>query len=274
MTSDYSDGVPVASYCLSTLAGEVLAERKADTRFYSASTIKLAVLVAAITAVERGELSLEQELISTHTFSSQAGGSFSFEPEEYDVGMAAEGATMTLREVLGRMISVSSNEATNLVVELVGFPAVMTALRACGATDSKMERLIGDITALEQGLTHEVTARDLCRVMGAIVRGEVANDEHTELMLGWLRAQEYPVIGTELSTFAPVPEWGSKSGWVTGIQHDVAFIFPASSVAANSAARQGFLLAICTRAYPEPDAAELIHALTQALLGPLLEPTP
>lgn len=100
LTSDYSDGVPVASYCLSTLAGEVLAERKADTRFYSASTIKLAVLVAAITAVERGELSLEQELISTHTFSSQAGGSFSFEPEEYDVGMAAEGATMTLREYL------------------------------------------------------------------------------------------------------------------------------------------------------------------------------
>ncbi|AJT42699.1 serine hydrolase [Psychromicrobium lacuslunae] len=262
LSSDYSDGVPRLAYCLTTLDGEVLAERNATTKFYSASTIKLAVLVAAITAVEAGELSLDQGLVSRHTFSSQVGGSFSFEPEEYDAGMAAEGLSMSLAEVLGRMISVSSNEATNMVVELLGFPAVMAALRRCGAEDSKMERLIGDIAALEQGLSHEVTARDLCKILQAIVTGKVANATHTELMLGWLRAQQFPLIGRELAALDSDADWGSKSGWVTGIQHDVAFVLPAAA-----APGEGYLLAVCTRAYAEADATETIQTLSRALLA-------
>lgn len=261
ISSDYSDGIPFIAYCLTTLDGELLAERNADSRFYSASTIKLAVLVAAITAVERGELSLQQELISRHTFTSQLGGSFSFEPEEYDAGMAPEGQPMSLQDVLARMISVSSNEATNMVVELLGFPAVMAALAHCGANNSKMERLIGDIAALEQGLSHEVTVGDLCSIMQAIVTGKVANAEHTELMMNWLRAQEFPIIGSELQEIGGA-DWGSKSGWVTGIQHDVAFIFPD-----KAATGMGYLLAVCTRAYAEPDANETIRSLSRALLA-------
>ncbi|XTR53430.1 serine hydrolase [Pseudarthrobacter sp. So.54] len=50
--------------------GTVLAQRDADLPFYSASTIKLGVLVAAIQAVERGTLDLEQPVTAAHTFAS------------------------------------------------------------------------------------------------------------------------------------------------------------------------------------------------------------
>ena len=57
--SDYSDGVPAIAYCLTAMDGTVLAQRDADLPFYSASTIKLGVLVAVIQAVERGALDLD-----------------------------------------------------------------------------------------------------------------------------------------------------------------------------------------------------------------------
>ncbi|WP_104089221.1 serine hydrolase [Arthrobacter sp. GMC3] len=259
LVSDYSDGTPAMSYQLINLAGDVLAQRHADTTFYSASTIKLAVLVAAIQAVEQGQLSLEQQLLSTHTFTSGAPGHrpFSFEPEEYDAGLPQEGSAMSLREVLGRMITVSSNEATNMVVELVGFPAVNAALAFCGAGHSVMERLIGDIEALHAGLSHRVSARDLTRIMHAIVSGRTAGEELTELMMGWLRAQEFHVIGLEIQAADPGADWGSKSGWVTGIQHDVAFVVPRDGHPGD-----GYILAVCTRAYPDADATEAIRTVT------------
>ena len=258
ITSDYSDGVPTISYCLTDMAGQVLAERNAGVTFYSASTIKLAVLVAAMRAVERGELSLDQPVVSTHTFTSGAGSreQFSFDPEEYDAGMPPEGSTTTLGTVLGRMITVSSNEATNLALQLLGFPAVNAALAFCGADESVMERLIGDIDALRAGLTHRVSARDLARIMHTIVTGKAARADLTEMMLGWLRAQEYPVIGTEVQAVASGSGWGSKSGWVTGIQHDVAFVVPPGDPLSA-----GYILAVCTRGYEEADAAEAIRTV-------------
>jgi beta-lactamase class A len=93
ITSDYSDGVPVIAYCLADMRGTVLAERHADLRFYAASTIKLAVLIAVVRAVERGRLSLDQAVAATHTFRSGVGdgAEFSFDPAEYDGGMPPPG---------------------------------------------------------------------------------------------------------------------------------------------------------------------------------------
>lgn len=254
--SDYSDGVPVIGYCLADRTGRVLAERNADTRFYSASTIKLGVLIAVVQAVERGELALDQSVVAATTFNSGAGGRFSFDPEDVDAAMPAAGTALPLHEVLARMVSASSNEATNMAVELVGFDAVNAALQRCGAPDARMERLIGDLEARDAGLTHEVSARDLAMVMGAILSGAVAGPELTALMLQWLSAQEHPVIGAELDATSGGAVWGSKSGWVTGIHHDVAYVLPPG---AHDGA--GYLLAVCTRGFAEQDAAEAIRAV-------------
>ncbi|ALV44412.1 hypothetical protein MB46_01625 [Arthrobacter alpinus] len=264
LTSDYSDGVPTVSFHLTDMSGVVLAERNADVTFYSASTIKLGVLVAAMQAVERGELALDQPVISTHTFPSGvgAGTPFSFDPDDYDEGLPPEGIPTTLHTVLERMIIVSSNEATNLAIELVGFAAINASLAACGATNSFMDRLYGDMDALAAGLTHQVTARDLVKIMHTVLSGRAAGPELTAIMMGWLRAQEYPVIGLEAQALVPECDWGSKSGWVTGIRHDVAFVAPASEApAAGEAPSEGYILAVCTRGYAEDDATEVVRSL-------------
>lgn len=280
LTSDYSDGVPTVSFHLTDMSGTVLAERNPDVRFYSASTIKLGVLVAAMQAVERGELSLDQPVVSTHTFTSGVGANtaFSFDPEDYDEGLPPEGSLTTLRTVLERMIIVSSNEATNLAIELVGFPAINASLATCGATNSFMDRLYGDMDALAAGLTHQVTARDLAKIMHTVLSGRAAGPELTAMMMGWLRAQEYPVIGLEAQALVPECDWGSKSGWVTGIRHDVAFVAPASDASATGKVpSQGYVLAVCTRAYTEDDATEVVRSITamaHAIVNSRLTKTP
>ena len=258
--SDYSDGVPTIAYCLTAMDGTVLAQRDADLSFYSASTIKLGVLVAVIQAVERGALDLAQPVAAAHTFPSGAGGgeTFSFEPGERDAGMPSPGTPMPLRAVLRRMVTVSSNEATNLAVQLVGLPAVNAALAACGAGSSRMDRLIGDIPALRAGLSHQVTARDLTAVVRAIVTGAAAGPELTALMTEWLVAQEFGDLGAELDAAGANAVWGSKSGWVTGIQHDVAFVAPCGGPPSA-----GYVLAVCTRAYDEQDALPAIRSISR-----------
>ncbi|WP_026821015.1 serine hydrolase [Arthrobacter castelli] len=253
--SDYSDGVPAISYCLLDPAGNILASRNAGTGFYAASTMKLAVLVAAVQEVERGGLRLDQQLISQDTFTSAIGGAgdFAFDPEEADPGMPPPGAKVSLNEVLRRMITVSSNEATNMVVELVGLDSINAALRNCGASDSKMERLIGDLPARGAGRTCDVTARDLTAVLHSIITGAAAGPVGTELMLELLRAQQIGIIGP---AFPPGTEWGSKSGWVDGIRHDVAFFQPANGSAVGS-----YVLAVCTRAYQQDEADEAIQSI-------------
>ncbi|XTR51787.1 serine hydrolase [Pseudarthrobacter sp. So.54] len=172
--------------------------------------------------------------------------------------MPSPGTALPLADVLRRMITVSSNEATNLAVELVGLPAVNTALAGCGASSSRMDRLIGDLPALRAGLSHQVTARDLTAVVRAIVTGAAAGPELTGLMTGWLIAQEYGDLGAELDAAGADVRWGSKSGWVTGIQHDVAFVAPRGGPLSA-----GYVLAVCTRAYAEQDALPAIRSISR-----------
>ena len=259
VSSAYSDGVPKMSYLAVDVAGRVLASRRADTVFYSASTIKLAVLIAATRQVDAGQLSLQQPVIVKDRFPSRVpgAGDFVFEPAEVDQGMPRAGSTISLAEALGRMVYASSNSGTNMVLELTGMEAAAEALRLCGAASSRLERLISDHSARDAGFTHETTAGDLARIMHTIVSGTAAGPASTRFMLEQLRRQEHPVIGLALPAGT---DWGSKSGWVDGIHHDVAFI-------GTPGEASSYVLAVCTQGYGQEQAVEAIRSVASAVHG-------
>lgn len=253
-----SDGVPTISFQVTDRNGKVLAEREPDRVFYAASTVKLAVLIAVMRAVDAGELSLDQQLVSTHRFASTVpgGAQFGMEEDEFDDGMPAEGEPISLRLVLWRMIAVSSNEATNLAVGVVGLAAVADALALCGADRSVMQRLICDLSARDAGLTHLTTAGDLVRILSSIIDGRAASPRSTKTMREMLEDQQFGYLGRGLPTDTRV---GSKSGWVQGIQHDVAFVAPSGDLVAADT----YLIAVCTRGYAEDEATELLAATSR-----------
>ncbi|WP_370618086.1 serine hydrolase [Mumia qirimensis] len=249
----YSDGTPVIAYRIATASGDVLAERGAREVFYAASTIKLAPLVAAVRLIESGDLTLDTPLISRDTFTSQVPDApeYRLVPDDVDHGMAPAGEPMPLGDVLERMIIVSSNEATNMVIERVGLDAIATVLSDAGAHDSRMHRQYGDQAAADAyGASNLVTAADLTALMAAIVSGQLAGPESTRFMTDLLARQTDPLIAAEMPDGVV---WGSKSGSVDAIRHDVAFL--------GAPGAGSVVMAVCTRGYPDEDANEAVRAL-------------
>jgi beta-lactamase class A len=256
-TRTHSDGVPVVAYRIARASGEVLAARNDDLDFYAASTVKLAVLVAAARALDAGAATLDETCTATRTFTSQVpgAGEYTIEPDDVDAGLPPDGTPMPLGDVIERMIVVSSNEAANMVVERVGLPAVHQALSDAGATSSVFGRKYSDLAAEQAGASHRTTAADLCLLMSALVTGSLAGPGRTAWMCELLGRQTH----RQLTAAVPAPgepgavPFGSKSGWVDGIRHDVAFV--------GEPGPGALVIAVCTRGYAEQPAEETLKSL-------------
>lgn len=248
---------PRIGYCLLDRNGEVLAARCEDSRFYAASTIKLAVMAAAARAVDAGSLGWDLPLPVRSTFASACPGAppFSVPPGDRDDRMPPDGVQMSLRDLLGAMVSRSSNEATNIVAETLGLGAVSEVL-AEHAPSCRMDHLMGDFAARSAGLRNEVTPAGLARLLWAIRTGRTGSPASMEVMAGALEAQEFPVIADALPRGSL---WGSKSGWVEGIDHDAAYFGPAQEGVRG-------VLAICTGGFPGRAGRTEIRRLARALV--------
>lgn len=271
---------PHISFALLRQDGEPIAEWDGGREYYAASTVKLAVAAALMFAVEAGDLSLDRQVPSARRFSSRIPGkpSFDIATAELDPGMPEDGVPLSLSWLLARMLTTSSNEATNLLVEAIGgsligaspehraqapsaagvagLAAVRQACERLGVPGVRMTRLICDDAAREAGYTHAASAADISRLMREIICGDKLRRHSRDLLLNLLRAQRFPIIANALS---PTTACASKSGWDDGIRHDVAFIGEPDSP-------RGKVLAICTEGYTAHGAQNLIGAVAAALV--------
>jgi beta-lactamase class A len=230
-----------------------------DEIFHAASTMKVPVMMAIVLAAEGAELSLTQPVPVHNTFTSIFDGSaFSVDrerdsdPELHD----AVGESRPLDELVERMVVRSSNLATNLVIELVGAPRVEAVLRSIGADDMRVLRGVEDMAAFEAGMNNSATARDLMATLAWIAQRELEGSEAARFMADVLRRQEHrsgiPAgVPTEISV-------GSKSGWITGIRHDAAIVYPPGE--------PPYVLVVLTRGFEGSDTAQgLIAAISRTV---------
>src|SRR5207244_7454734 len=143
----------------------------ADHYFHAASTMKLAVLLCVFRQVERGELALDAPVHVRNRFTSIVNQ----EPFMLDLTRDADpnvyghlGKTLTVRELAYWMITLSSNLATNLLVEVVGIATIQLALDELDIDGVKILRGVEDQRAFEAGLNNEVTANGLLKLLGTI----------------------------------------------------------------------------------------------------------
>lgn len=263
IASLYSDGVPTVAYALVDAHGHVLRAFDAERVFYSASTVKLGVLIAALREVQSGAWSLEDELRVTHEFASivPEAGRFVMDAEETDPGLGSPGDIVSRAWVLNRMTTVSANCATNMCFEALSPEKIAAVSRDAGSPETRMGRPYSDEAGLAAGITNSASPLGLARLMAALVRGELLNAELTAYAMQLLHERDDPVISTVATRLAASRGWpvytGGKGGSVDGIKHDVAFV-----------QRDGetLILAVCTRAYSVPQGAAVISAIAHALL--------
>lgn len=221
---------------------------------YAASTMKVALVIAAFRQAEAGRLHLDEDVLVHNEFRSVVGaGRFPLDatddsdPEPW----ARLGTRVALRWLTYRALVRSSNLATNLVLETVGIEAVQAVLVSLGAGNSSVVRGIEDADARTAGLQNLVTASDLALVVSALATGTAAGRQSCDEILSVLLAQQ---INDGLPAgLPPGTRIAHKSGWTPGISHDVGIVYPAHG--------PDFVVAVCTSSeLGEQAALEIIAA--------------
>ncbi|HLN78904.1 MAG TPA: serine hydrolase [Nocardioidaceae bacterium] len=249
----------VSVWCAGT-DGAAWFTRSADAPHYAASTMKLPLLIAAYRRHQRGELDLDLPVRVHNRFASALDGSpFSMaqEDDQDDATWARVGSEESLRTLARHAIVHSGNLATNLVLEEVGVDEVAGVLRDAGCSDATaLPRGIEDAAAREAGLDNVVTAADLGRVMCGVAAGTLAPAETCReieaVLAGQLYRDKIPA-GLPPETYV-----ANKTGWVTGVAHDVALVRPEGM--------DPYVLAVCTTsALAEDEASRLIAAVSATI---------
>jgi beta-lactamase class A len=225
----------------------------ASWRVHAASTMKIPVLIELARRVDAGRYGWDWPVLVHNEFRSIVDGSpYRLNPaDDSDTTLyAREGQRVPARELARLMIDWSSNLATNLLVAELGAPEIQAAARELGADSIVVLRGVEDQKAFDAGLINSTTARDLAVLLAAITLGRAASDSSTALMLEILSHQEFR-NGIPAGV-PPGTRVASKTGNLTGINHDAAVVFPPG--------RPPYALVILTRGFSDQPAAEAYMA--------------
>lgn len=229
----------------------------AKWRVHAASTMKVPVLIELAQRVDVGQYGWEWPVLVKNEFQSIVDSS-SFQllvPDDSEKTLfAREGEMVTARELARLMITWSSNFATNLLVDQLGASRIQATAWRLGADSIVVLRGVEDQKAYDRGLSNTTTARDLAVLLAAIVEGRAASDSSTAIMIDILTHQRFRQ-GIPAGV-PPGTRVASKTGGITGINHDAAVIYPTS--------RPPYVLVILTRGFARPTDAEAYMASISA----------
>jgi beta-lactamase class A len=161
---------------------------------------------------------------------------------------------VSVARALRRSITVSSNEAANLLMQVVGLEAVNWVLLEAGCDNSVVERMVFDVAARDAGRTNMLTALDAAQLMWSIRFGTIAADDSLTYLRQVLRCQtQRSMIPFAVENAIDRGEVvvGNKEGQTNEVLHDVAFIEPDDI--------DPFVLAVCTVGLAEAEATAAVR---------------
>ena len=209
----------------------------AHVPMHAASTMKVPVMLELC---RRGETA--GTLPVRNMFTSIADGStYTLTPtQDSDTALYSQvGAEVSVRELIERMITRSSNLATNLLIERADPARVAATMQQIGASGMRVLRGVEDSPAFARGMNNTTTAHGLMRVMEAVAR-------KGGTMVDILARQEFrEMIPAGLPASTRV---ANKTGNITRINHDAAIVYPPG--------RAPYVLVVLTRGFTRPAAAQ------------------
>lgn len=213
----------------------------ADESFHAASTMKVPVMIEAFRQIDAGRLRLDQEILLVNQFGSIVDGSpYSLDPRDDSDSTLYHriGERVSVHELLDRMITRSSNLATNAVIAIVGAERANATARALGARRMNVLRGVEDTKAYEAGRNNTTSARDLAALLAALERGDAAAAASIDSMRAILLRQEFN--DRIPAGLPPGTRVAHKTGEITAVAHDAAIVYPAGN-------RAPYVLVVLTR---------------------------
>jgi beta-lactamase class A len=235
------------------LATGLRVEINANESMHAASTMKVPIMIEVFRQVAAGRTSLQDSLPVIDTFRSIVGDSaYTLTPAVDSDSALYEriGGRATVRDLIQRMITRSSNLATNILIGHVPADSVMHTQRRIGAAGMRVLRGVEDGPAFRAGLSNTTTADAFATTLEAIARCVVNRPEHCAEMMDILAMQEFD-DGIPAG-LPPGTRVAHKTGWITGIQHDGAIVQPPG--------RPGFVVVVLTRGFTDREQAARLQA--------------
>lgn len=237
----------------------------AATRFHAASMMKVPVMIQVFRDVDARRLRLDEAIPVVNVFPSLVDGSpYSLNASDDSDSLlyGQVGQTATVRELVDLMITVSSNLATNILIDRVQAARAQATALALGADSIQVRRGVEDGKAYRAGLNNTTTAHDLGVLFAAIAEGRAASAASCRAMLDVLGRQHFNAgIPAGLP---PGTRVAHKTGWFTGTHHDGGIVTAADG--------RRYVLVILTRGIQEEaasarlmaDIAGLVHGAVTA----------
>lgn len=144
-----------------------------DRVFPAASTIKLPILIAFFQDVDAGKVKLNEMLTMRRDLVTNGSGTMQY---------GRVGRKYTALETATKMITISDNTATNMIIDRLGGAAKLNQrFRSWGLKDTVIRRLLADLRG-----TNTTSSQDLARVLALLVNNRLVSPPSQEKALNIL----------------------------------------------------------------------------------------
>lgn len=145
-----------------------------DRVFPAASTIKLPILIAFFQDVDAGKVSLDETLVMRRDLMTNGSGTMQYE---------RAGTKYSIRETVNKMITISDNTATNMIIDRLGGRARLNQrFQSWGLKDTVIRNMLGDFKG-----TNTTSPKDLVRLLTLVANQKLLSSPSREQALEILR---------------------------------------------------------------------------------------
>jgi beta-lactamase class A len=180
-----------------------------DMAFPAASTIKYPILIALFQEVDAGRVRLDETLVMRRQ--QMVGGSGNMQYRR-------AGTKFNLLEVATRMMTISDNTATNMIIDRLGGKQVLNQrFQTWGLQKTVMRNMLGDFNG-----TNTTSARDLVKISTLIENQQLLSDSsHSRVIDIMRRCQNRRLLPSGLGSGANIAH---KTGTLRFILGDAGII--------------------------------------------------
>ena len=185
-----------------------------DTQFPTASTIKIPILIRMFQDERAGKFKFTDTLTIDPKESVAGSG-------HLQQALKKGPVTLSISDLITKMIEDSDNTATNKCIDLAGLAHVNETLDSLGFRRTRLMRKMMDSAAAERNDENIATPNEMARMVELIYRGKVVDAAACEQMIGIMKKVQGGIReGVPLDV-----ETASKTGELPGARCETGVVF-------------------------------------------------
>jgi beta-lactamase class A len=189
-------------------------EQNPDGLFPAASLIKVPIMAAVMEKIKGGAFTLDTEIKLTRR--DRIGGSGSLR-------WVRDGTTLSVTEIIYKMITESDNTATRMLIDFVGMDYLSAEFRQLGLTNTNISEAGMSLKSGKVKNDNFTSAREMAGLMERIYKGELIDKNSSEFMMDVLKHNK---SRSRLRKGLPLGwEIGHKTGLLRKSCHDAGIVF-------------------------------------------------